>query len=172
MVSYYEDENLCSQYVTDVKLSFGSKRKKLLKELCKFKTAAADEFWREKIRDESYLPYIMMCRSNEFSDYLANRLNDLLERLISGMNPSDAVNEAYFLLHTCLFKESDKLFAAYGRLASKYKLITDMGIGWASDDIISEKSQPDFLMQGISLNVILMRKARFSASSPTRLSSP
>lgn len=34
MVSYYEDENLCSQYVTDVKLSFGSKRKKLLKELC------------------------------------------------------------------------------------------------------------------------------------------
>ena len=50
MVSYYEDENLCSQYVTDVKLSFGSKRKKLLKELCKFKTAAADEFWREKIR--------------------------------------------------------------------------------------------------------------------------
>ena len=36
MVSYYEDENLCSQYVTDVKLSFGSKRKKLLKELCKF----------------------------------------------------------------------------------------------------------------------------------------
>ena len=101
MVSYYEDENLCSQYVTDVKLSFGSKRKKLLKELCKFKTAAADEFWREKIRDESYLPYIMMCRSNEFSDYLANRLNDLLERLISGMNPSDAVNEAYFLLHTC-----------------------------------------------------------------------
>lgn len=145
MVSYYEDENLCSQYVTDVKLSFGSKRKKLLKELCKFKTAAADEFWREKIRDESYLPYIMMCRSNEFSDYLANRLNDLLERLISGMNPSDAVNEAYFLLHTCLFKESDKLFAAYGRLASKYKLITDMGIGWASDDIISEKSQPDFL---------------------------
>lgn len=145
MVSYYEDENLCSQYVTDIKLSFGSKRRKLLKELCKFKTAAADEFWREKIRDESYLPYIMMCRSNEFSDYLANRLNDFLDRLISGMNPSDAVNEAYFLLHTCLFKESDKLFAAYGRLASKYKLITDMGISWASEDIISAKSQPPFL---------------------------
>ena len=93
MVSYYEDENLCSQYVTDVKLSFGSKRKKLLKELCKFKTAAADEFWREKIRDESYLPYIMMCRSNEFSDYLANRLNDLLAAALDAVG-EDAKNSS------------------------------------------------------------------------------
>ena len=34
MVSYYEDENLCSQYVTDVKLSFGSKRKYVTKATC------------------------------------------------------------------------------------------------------------------------------------------
>lgn len=145
MVGYYEDENLCSRLISDIAFSVGKERDKLLRELCKFKTEAADGFWREKIRNESYLPYIMMCRSNEFSDYLADRLSDYIDRLLEGMDHTDAVNEAYFLLHICLFKESDKLFSVYEKLAKNSKRITSLAIRWNSDDIISEKSQPDFL---------------------------
>ncbi len=147
MVGYYEDENLCGSLISDIAVSIGSKRDRLLKELCKFKTESADCFWRERIQNEKYLPYIMMCRSREFSDFLANRLSDFLDRLLDGMNISDAVNEAYFLLHICLFKESDKLFGVYAKLADNYKKMKIHALGWVDGDVISESSQPDFLYQ-------------------------
>ncbi|MBP1547223.1 MAG: hypothetical protein J6A37_11570 [Oscillospiraceae bacterium] len=135
-----EFEKCLSLYIS----SIGAKKQQYLEELCRFRTEGADAFWRDKITDERFLPYIMMCRSDEFSDYCAKRMEDYFDRLLEGMEYRDSVNEAYFLLHACLFKESDKLMNAYAKAARNYKEIIKKGIVW-NGDIISQTGQPPFL---------------------------
>ncbi len=152
--SYYEDEAACRKWISSVKRSFGKNREKFLEELCRFKTKAADEYWHDRIQDESFLPYIMMCRSEEFSDYCSSRLDDFIERIISGKGDyHDMVNEAYFLLHTCMNKESDKMVEVYRKIGRNYENIRKLKINWADRSIISPVKQPDFLYQRFAAEV-------------------
>ncbi|MDD6990435.1 MAG: hypothetical protein PUI48_01255 [Oscillospiraceae bacterium] len=144
MGNFYENETECEKCISLFHTSSGKKKQLYLEEVCRFKTKAADKFWQDRITDERFLPYIMMCRSDEFSDYCAGRLDDFLDRAMEGMEYRDAVNELYFLLHACLFKESDKMTDIYAKAARNYKKILKMGLSW-SGDIISQTGQPPFL---------------------------
>ncbi|MCI7497965.1 MAG: hypothetical protein MSA82_00960, partial [Oscillospiraceae bacterium] len=146
MANFYENEAECEKCIKLWNSSAGKKKKLYLEELCRFKCKAADAFWRDRITDERYLPYIMMCRSEEFSDYCSGRLSDYLDRLIDGMEYRDAANEAFFVLHACFFKESDKMMSVYAKAARNYKKIVKAGVSWSSD-IIMQSSQPPFLYQ-------------------------
>lgn len=144
MGNFYESEAECEKCISLFNSSAGKKKNLYLEELCKFKTKAADVFWRDRISDERFLPYIMMCRSEEFSDYCSKRLDDFLDKALEGIEYRDAVNELYFLLHACLFKESDKMTDVYAKAARNYSKIIKMGLSW-NGDIISQNSQPPFL---------------------------
>ncbi|MBQ5332838.1 MAG: hypothetical protein J6K92_06225 [Oscillospiraceae bacterium] len=144
MGNFYENEAECEKCISLFRSSAGKKKSMYLEELCRFKTKAADGFWRDRITDERFLPYIMMCRSEEFSDYCAKRLDDYLDRVLAGMDYGDAVNEAYFLLHVCLFKESDRMTDVYAKAAKNYKQLMKKGIAW-NGNIISPTGQPPFL---------------------------
>lgn len=146
MENIYTNEEKSLGCISRINTSFGAERRKLLKELCRFRTKAADEFWSSRIKDESYLPYIMMCRSEKFSDYAADRLDDFINRLLNGeLSIPDSVNEAYFLFHVCMFKESDKLIEVYRKIARNYKKISAMRINWSNKKSVSPYNQPDFL---------------------------
>lgn len=154
MFSFYEDERECEKCIARIKNPFDGKMDKHLKELCKFKTRAADEFWHECLSEdpESSVPYIMMCRSNAMSDYTARRLNDFIDRLLEGdVSRQDMVNGAYFQLHTCLFKESDKLMEVYRKIGRNYKRLSKMNIEWNRADSISRQAQPDYLIERYDL---------------------
>lgn len=142
--NFYENEAECEKCISLFRSSAGKKKEMYLEELCRFKTKAADKFWQDRITDESFLPYIMMCRSEGFSDYCAKRLDDFIDRVLDGIDYSDAVNEAYFLLHVCLFKESDKMTNVYAKAAKNYKKLMKIGLSW-SGNIISPSGQPPFL---------------------------
>ncbi|MCI7768220.1 MAG: hypothetical protein MSJ26_09640 [Oscillospiraceae bacterium] len=144
MGNFYENEAECEKCIALFRSSAGKKKDMYLEELCRFKTKSADAFWHDRITDERFLPYIMMCRSDEFSDYCAKRLDDFLERVLDGMDFGDAVNEAYFLLHVCLFKESDRMTDVYAKAAKNYKQLMKKGLAW-SGNIISPAGQPPFL---------------------------
>lgn len=146
MANFYENDAECEKCIKLWNSSAGKKKKLYLEELCRFKCKAADAFWRDRITNERYLPYIMMCRSEEFSDYCSGRLSDYLDRLIDGMEYRDAANEAFFILHACFFKESDKMMSVYAKAARNYKKIVKAGVSWSSD-IIMQSSQPPFLYQ-------------------------
>lgn len=148
MFSYYEDERVSEKCIALIKNPFDRNISEHLKELCRFKTRAADEFWRDCLsEDNGCLPYIMMCRSNEVSDHAAKKLDSFVSRLLEGgMSRHDMANEAYFLLHACLFKESDRLIDVYRRIAANYSLINKYNINW-SGGFISGSSQPEFLAE-------------------------
>ncbi|MBQ7783999.1 MAG: hypothetical protein IJ368_08530, partial [Oscillospiraceae bacterium] len=138
MSSLFENESHCDNCIKRTYSSLGKKKAEALYDLCNYKTAAADEFWRDKISDEKYLPYIMMCRSEEFSDYVSKRLDDYIDRVLEGgMNYDDIINEGYFLIHTCLNKESDKLINVYRKIARNASKLRKINICWSSSESIS-----------------------------------
>jgi hypothetical protein len=146
MGNFYENEAECEKCIKLFGSSAGKKKKLYLEELCKFKTRSADAFWRDRITDERFLPYIMMCRSDEFSDYCSGRLSDFIDRLIEGMDFREAANEAFFILNTCRFKESDKMMSVYAKAARNYKEIKKTDLGWGGD-VIMQSSLPPFLYE-------------------------
>lgn len=143
MSNYYEDEDICTALIDRIEGSFGSKRKVMLKELCSFKTKAADEFWTEY--SDRYLAEIMMCRSDRFSDVCADKLTDLSERAAGHPDAHELAGESFFVLGSCMFKESDKMFRAYEEVARNAVKIRSRHINWASPGAINPGRLPDFL---------------------------
>lgn len=147
MGNYYEDEDVCRRLIGMIGRSFGETKETNLKELCRFKTAAADSYWSERIGDESILPYIMMSRSEVFSNYTAHRLDDFIDRLLEpGINPIDAAHEAYFLLNSCMFKESDAMIGVFRKIGRNCKRIRSLNISWRGKRLSAPKL-PEFLMK-------------------------
>lgn len=145
MSTYYYDEAACEKWINRIKHSSGTKKSECLEELCKFKTKAADEFWNE-MRSEEQLPYIMMCRCDEASDYSADILDKFIDRIVEARyDRYEMINEAYFLLHTCMNKESDKLMSVYRKIARNYDIIQSRKLCWNEQDTILDYRQPDFL---------------------------
>ncbi len=154
MSSCFENESHCNNCIKRIYSSLGKKQTEALYDLCNYKTTAADEFWRDKISDEKYLPYIMMCRSEEFSDYVAKRLDDYIDRVLEGgMNYDDIINEGYFLIHTCLYKESDKLINVYRKIARNSSKLRKINICWSSSESISPSALPPFLYKRFLLEL-------------------
>lgn len=154
MGNYYEDESACEKWIYILSKTAGKKRKAHLEELCRFKTKAADKFWSARIKDERYLPYIMMCRSEEFSDYTAERFSEFIDRALNGsMDYEEMVNEAYFLLNTCMYKESDKMIGVYRKIAQNSSALRALKISWYDDGTISPVKQPDFLYRRYLLEI-------------------
>ncbi len=152
MAKNYSDEQSSQEIIRMAELSGGDKKSALLKELCRFKTKAADEFWGRHLKDTRYLPYIMMSRSDAMSDHTARVLNDLID----GIENDDekrvsAVNRAYFLLNTCLFKESQEIINTYSKAAKQYDKIKKLDISWERNDDISPESQPEFLLHRLMI---------------------
>lgn len=142
----YTNDADCRRCIAEVFASVGEKKKNALKELCRFRCEEADKFWTEKITDDKYLPYVMQCRSDYISDCTAKKLDDYIERVLDGTSAySDMVNEGYFLLHVCMFKQSEKLLSVYRKIARNYDAIRSKRIEWGRIGSVSPVSQPDFL---------------------------
>lgn len=158
MGKYYTDENICSQLAESAKKSVGSKRDHLLRELCKFKTKAADEFWSggfSKWDKINLLPYLMICRSERISDWEAKRLDEYLEEYIANepqephykdYSHAELAGQAYFLLNTCLFKESDRMILVYKKIGKLCRRIRALDISWSSGELAAY-GLPRFLVE-------------------------
>lgn len=147
MGSYYEDEDVSRRLIGMIKRSVGKTKHEYLKELCKFRTKSADMYWSERMSREELLPYIMMSRSETFSDYAAQRLDDLIDRLLDGeYDRIDASNEAYFLLSACMFKESDKFIEVCRRIGKNHETFRSLNISWRGR-VLSPHKLPEFLMK-------------------------
>lgn len=145
MNKYYEDEDICRELIGQLEFAAGEKRRVLLRELCGFKTKAADEFWSEN--SERFLPYVMMCRSDRFSDYCAEKLTDFADAAVQAKDTADMAAEAYFILSSCLFKESDRLFYAYAHTAEQAKRLRSRHINWGVSGAVNLMRLPGFLAE-------------------------
>lgn len=140
MGSYYTDELMCEKQINELKKSFGPKKIQCMEELCKFKTKAADEYWTEMLSDENALPYVMMCRSDKFSDYFSRKLGEYIDRAVNGdMSHDEMEAEGYFLLNACLNKESDNMIEVCRKIARNYDKLRSLDIRWDNEDFSGEK---------------------------------
>lgn len=151
MNKYYEDEDICNALIDRLEHSRGEQRQLMLRELCSFKTKAADDYWFE--HSERYLPYVMICRSERFSDYCADKLKSFCETAAETKDGYDTAGEAYFILNSCLFKESDKLFSCYSYIARLARKLRSRHINWGVPGAAALERLPDFLGERLSLEM-------------------
>ncbi|MGN0665310.1 MAG: hypothetical protein ACI4KF_02155 [Huintestinicola sp.] len=95
--------------------------KQALSELCEINSEETDSFFASKYNDNGLFPYICCCSSSRVSDLAAQRLNELVAKIISGEADSW---EMYTVINLILFKESDAMVAALRNVGENFKALS------------------------------------------------
>ncbi|MCM1578445.1 MAG: hypothetical protein NC078_06575 [Ruminococcus sp.] len=139
----YYNEDECAYLQIEAMGSFGKKRRAILRELSNYKGEAADQFWR--YNSNKYMPYAMISRCDVMSDICADKLSDLVKKATESSDALYLATESFFVLNSCIFKESDKIFRAYEEAARNAVKIRSRHINWDDKWLLTPDKLPNFL---------------------------
>ncbi|MGN1135560.1 MAG: hypothetical protein ACI4SF_05005 [Oscillospiraceae bacterium] len=118
------------------------KREALMK-LCELRCSEADAFFADKLENKDFLPYLFCCRSDAVSDYAAERLDIMADKLLSGEKVSS--EELLTVINLIIFKESDRLMEVLGKIGENYSELKDVEadffevLSFSEDDFIRSR---------------------------------
>lgn len=128
------------EIINKIKQSKGNEKRRLLLELCEYRTAEADEFFSEKlgISNKNMMPYYCFSRCDAVSDFAAELLDSVVDKLIAADSQYSAElsGEAFIALSLSAFKQSDKLIAVLRKIGESYPKIKSMEIAFLDPDYI------------------------------------
>lgn len=131
----------------------GDAKRELLLSLCDYRTAAADDFWRAKLRHplNGYLPYFCFSRSDVVSDYAADLLEHVVNRLVIIKNrfSPELTEEAWYALNLAAFKQSSRMLEVLQKIGNYAEILRPMRIDMRT--LLSSETLPPFLRRQANL---------------------
>lgn len=128
------------EIINGIKQSKGDEKRKLLLELCEYRTAEADEFFSEKlgISNKNMMPYYCYSRCDAVSDFAAEQLDSVVDKLVAAdlQYSAELSGEAFIALSLSAFKQSEKLVSALRKIGENYPKIKSMEIAFLDPDYI------------------------------------
>ena len=102
-----------SELISLYAASKGEQKREILLSLCEYRSDETDAFWKKRLQNpgNGYLPYFCFSRSDAVSDYAAEKLEHVVNKLVIVKNQFSAemTEEAWLALNLSVFKESDKM---------------------------------------------------------------
>lgn len=128
------------EIIKRIRQSKGDEKRRLLLELCEYRTAEADEFFSEKlgISNKNMMPYYCFSRCDAVSDFAAELLEGVVDKLIAAdcQYSAELSGEAFIALSLSAFKQSDKLVGVLRKIGENYPKIKSMEIAFLEPDYI------------------------------------
>lgn len=128
------------EIINGIKQSKGDEKRKLLLELCEYRTAEADKFFSEKlgISNKNMMPYYCYSRCDAVSDFAAEQLDSVVDKLVAAdlQYSAELSGEAFIALSLSAFKQSEKLVSALRKIGENYPKIKSMEIAFLDPDYI------------------------------------
>lgn len=128
------------EIINGIKQSKGDEKRRLLLELCEYRTAEADDFFSEKlgVSSKNMMPYYCYSRCNAVSDFAAELLDSAVDKLIAAdlQYSAELSGEAFTALSLSAFKQSDKLVGVLRKIGGNYPKIKSMEIAFLKPDYI------------------------------------
>ena len=129
-----------NEIISGIKQTKGDEKRKLLLELCEYRTAEADEFFSEKlgISNKNMMPYYCYSRCDAVSDFAAELLDGIVDKLVIAacQYSTELSGEAFIALSLSAFKQSEKLVAVLRKIGENYPKIKSMEIAFLKPDYI------------------------------------
>ena len=140
-----------NELIEMIKSSKGNEKKQLLLKLCEHNDDIADSYFSDKIGKKNMLPYLCHCRCHSISDYSAQLLDDLIDKLIFLRKRGNLTNdemyttfdEMFYVLNMIMFKQSDKLFKVFEKVGEYYEILKSYMMSY--HDISFSRSLPSWL---------------------------
>ncbi len=129
-----------NELINGVKQARGEEKRRMLLELCEYRSAEADEFFSEKLSlsNKNMMPYYCYSRCDAVSDLAAELLDGAVDKIIAADRQYTAglSGEAFVALSLSAFKQSEKLCAVLRRIGENYLKIKTMEIAFLAPDYI------------------------------------
>lgn len=128
------------ELINKIGQSKGAEKRKLLLELCEYRTAEADGFFSEKlsISNKNMMPYYCYSRCDAVSDFAAEPLDGVVDKMTAAdcQYSAELSGEAFVALSLSTFKQSEKLVGVLRRIGENYPKIKSMEIAFLEPDYI------------------------------------
>lgn len=123
-----------------VRQSKGEEKRRLLLEMCEYRTQTADKFFSEKLglSNKNMIPYYCFSRCDAVSDLAAGLLSGVVDKMAGAdCQYSDELSkETFIALSLSVFKQSDKMLAVLRKIGASYAKIKSMEIKFLGHDYI------------------------------------
>lgn len=131
----------------------GEAKRELLLSLCEFRSAAADVFWEQRLKRplNGYLPYLCYSRSDAVSDYAADALEHIVNKMVITRNQFSAelTEDAWRALNLCVFKESPRMFEVLRKIGKYAEILRSMELDMHA--LLYSETLPPFLRRQANL---------------------
>ena len=140
-----------NELIEMIKSAKGNEKKQLLLNLCERNDDIANRYFLDNIDKKNMLPYLCLCRCHSISDYAAQLLDNLIDKLVllrkRGKLTNDEMyttfDEIFYVINMIMFKQSDKLFEVLERVGEHYEILKSYMMSYY--DISFSRSLPAWL---------------------------